>query len=206
MTRPCKRRKVKNPSGKISRHATKNVVKRTVVYDKTVSRFWDNQKTIHQNFAAVGLVSRVNADLTSAKVGEKLGKWQAERVDKLIETGEKNMVEEAELGVEARFMQPMLDEQDVFGKLQQLFERDDCEEDHEEDEEGPLKDLVHRELEERSKQVPPKSAPKLSEYERQYIQDLTTKYGSDFKKMFLDHKLNSRQYTVRELEKMAARL
>lgn len=184
MVRPCKRRKVKNPSGKVSRRANKNVVKRTAVTDITVGKFWDSQKTIHQNFDAVGLVSKVNADLSTSSVKNKLVKWQAERIEKLIEVGEENMKKEEEEERPA-FLRPMLDEEAIFSRLEELFD-----EDSDGEEPGPngsentfsvdIKNTVIEELKCRSRQQAPKKPKPLSEFELDYIQKLIQKHGSDF--------------------------
>ena len=215
MVRPCKRRKVRNPSGKVTRRGPKNVVKRTVVHDPTVSRFWDDQKTIHQNFAAVGLTSKVNADLASGKIKQRLAEWQSERFERLVEKGEENMKREEGLGGDVALHRPMLDEQDIFAKLEDMFyQNDDAEDDSEEAQSGAELDLdpdavkrtVIEELEWRSRQVAPKKAERLSPFEREYIGKLVAKYGDNYKKMSLDHRTNSRQLTARELEKMASKL
>lgn len=181
MVRPCKRRKVKNPSGKVSRRNNKNVVKRTAVTDITVGKFWDSQKTIHQNFNAVGLVSKVNADLSSCSVKGKLEKWQAERMEKLIEAGEENMRKEAEEERPA-FLRPMLDEEAIFSRLEELF-NEDSQDDSEEDIEASTVDIkktVIEELEHRSRQQAPKQPERLSEFELEYIQKLIQKHGQNY--------------------------
>ncbi len=198
MTRPCKRRKVKNPSGKVSRRLHKSVVKKTIIHDCTVGRFWDMQKTIEQNFATVGLVSRVNDDLCKSEVRKRLENWQNERFQKLVETGEANMKAVEELGEQAIFMRPMLNEEEVFSKLEDLFQQQSVE--------NEIKQIVHSELEERCKQVEARKSQGLSEFEWSYIERLVQKYGDNYKKMSLDHKINSRQLTARQLELMAEQL
>lgn len=205
MVRPCKRRKVRNPSGKVTRRAHKNIVKRTIVHDATVGRFWDDQKTIEQNFAAVGLASKVNADLASGQVKHKLAEWESERFNKLVAKGEENMKREAELGAEASLLRPMLDEQDIFARLEEMFYQKE-QDDEPSEEEDLVKKTVIGELEMRSAQVAPRKPARLSAFEREYIERLVAKHGDNYKMMALDHRTNSRQLTARELMRMATLL
>lgn len=186
MTGPCKRRKVKNPSAKCSRRAnSRSVVKNTVAYDQTVSKVWDSSRTISQNFGAVGLVNKVNADLGGSQVRQKLEAWQAGRFDKMLEKA----AEQAEVDP---FLKPMHDETEIFEELEALFQ-----------ESTAAGGSVVAELEARSRKVVPKAAPRLSEFERQYMEKLTQKHGCNYSKMAMDHRTNDRQLTVKEIERLA---
>lgn len=204
MVRPCKRRKIRNPAGKVSRRGQRNISKKTVVFDPTVSRFWDPKKTIQQNFAAVGLASRVNGDLCVKSTQAKLAEWQSERLESLVKKGEEWVGKDAE---EIALKRPMLDEREIFDRLEELF-HEGSDGDALEDDlgESDIKEIVLKELEERSKLTAAKEPERLSEFEQQYISKLVAKHGNNFKAMFMDHRLNSRQLTARELEKMASKL
>ena len=215
MVRPCKRRKVRTPSAKVSRKASAaRVKKRTIVYDPTVSQYWDPTKTVTQNFERVGLVARVNSDLAGKGVEKRIESWQGKRMGLVmakVEDGVDNPME-------------IMEADEMFEQMETLFQASACEEsqDDSEDEdegEGGIKRKVVEgidlyishplnlvELELRSKQGCSKSAPKLSEQQQNYMKRLTGKYGNDFKRMAMDIKLNAMQYTPRQLEKMASLL
>ncbi|KAG5463450.1 MAG: ribosome biogenesis protein Nop16, partial [Olpidium bornovanus] len=60
MARPRGRKKVKNPSSKVSRKVNKRRKRVTIKSDPLVAAAWDRKLTLCQNYARLGLVSRAN--------------------------------------------------------------------------------------------------------------------------------------------------
>lgn len=199
MVRPCKRRKVRTPSAKVSRKASAaRVKKRTMAYDPTVSQYWDPSKTVTQNFERVGLVARVNSDLAGKGVEKKIEAWQGKRMETVmakVDNGVDNPME-------------IMEADEMFEQMETLFQASEDGESHDEDDKEEAEDEIKRkvveELERRAQQTSSKSTPKLSEQQQSYMKRLINKHGNDYKKMAMDIKLNPMQHTPRQLEKMAS--
>lgn len=180
MTRPCRRRKVKNPGNKVSRR--NRVVKHTATKEKVLQPHWDPKSTVEQNFKQLGLVRHVNHDITKPETFRRLKDWNWKRSQMVLE-GE---VSEYDT------------DDDVIQELDTVFGPRSME--------GETS-VVVKELEEIAKTNMAASKVKkerpLSEYESTYIKRLIEKYGDDFDKMFMDIKLNVQQMTSSQLRKLA---
>jgi hypothetical protein len=180
MTNPRQRRKIRNPNSKVSRKA--KVVKGTFTVDPTLQKHWDRSKTLEQNFRRVGLSNRINGDIGKRTTQRKMEDWNWKR---------REMVVGGELeGFDS--------EEEIFQELESIF----CKESAEPTQ--AVLDLETKAQELASKVVSQERT--LSEYERSYISNLTSKYGNDYSRMFMDIKLNIRQLTANQLQRLAEKL
>ncbi|PJF16949.1 hypothetical protein PSACC_03227 [Paramicrosporidium saccamoebae] len=180
MTNPRQRRKTRNPNSKVSRKP--KVVKETYTVDPTLQRHWDKSKTLEQNFRRVGLSNRINGDIGKRATQRKMEDWNWKR---------REMVVGGELkGFDS--------EEEIFQELEGIFRKESAE---------PTQAVL--DLETKAQELALKVVPHeriLSEYERSYISNLTSKYGSNYDRMFMDIKLNVRQLTANQLQRMAEKL
>ncbi|KAI9168456.1 Nucleolar protein 16 [Blastocladiella emersonii ATCC 22665] len=67
MTRPSARRKVRNPSLKVTRKTQQKHYKAKPVVHPIIAKAWDKKKTVKENYAAIGLALSVNSDHAAPK-------------------------------------------------------------------------------------------------------------------------------------------
>jgi nucleolar protein 16 len=175
-----RRRANKNPNSKVSRRS--RVVKKAVIVEPTLENHWNRSRTLEQNFNTVGLVNHVNDDIGKRTTSVKLQDWNWKRRE-LVKNGQLDGFDSDE---------------EIFKELGSIFQHQPTE-----TKEAAL-EFEKKAMEMAARIV--KQEKVLTEHERDYIQKLVNKWGDDYDRMFMDIKLNVRQLTANQLEKMAQKL
>ncbi|KAI9228175.1 MAG: ribosome biogenesis protein Nop16 [Piptocephalis tieghemiana] len=199
MTRVSTRKRNRTPYKKVTRRtANKHFKKQPLAFDTTVAKYWDKTKTLSQNYARLGLSSRLNGLHGGSEKDIIVGGEEEEEE----ETVDLDAMEEAEI-------------KKVLGAGQALVERDDAGNivkvimgEGEEEQEGeevqypkvPAKTDTIREMEARAANGC-RDERKQSDGEKEWIAKLIAKHGDDYERMFRDRKLNIYQQTVGQLRK-----
>lgn len=174
------RKRTKNPNSRVSRRP--RVVRQSVALEPTLKRHWDRNQPLEQNYRRLGLGNKINQDIGMPTTQRKIQDWNWKR---------------AELVRKGKLEEAFDSEDEIFHELGEIFNA----------QEGPSTEAV-KELEEtartRAAGLRKKEKP-LSEFELEYIKRLAAKHGNDYGRMFMDIKLNSRQLTTHQLQKLAAK-
>jgi nucleolar protein 16 len=188
MAGPRKRRKLRNPSLKVSRKiANKHFKKISIKGNSIIAANWNKKATLRQNYQRMGLMTSLNGVAGGI---EKL--YPEEEIDK--EEIKKT------LGPEEGII-----ERDGKGNVINVIIGRSREEEEEEvfDTEidpVPAKTDVVKALEVQAMNVC-KHESHQSEGEKRFIVELIQKYGDDYDAMFRDIKLNIYQHTAAQLKR-----
>lgn len=186
MTTVRRRRKVSNPSSRVTRRS--RVAKQSVVCEGALKPYWKPLETVERNFSQVGLASRLNNDLRHSKIQRDARDWNWKR---------------AEAVREGRCGEFYDSEDEVIQELNSLFAK----EPNATAETGFVAELERTAVKAAETIMERKKLGKpLTEHEQEYIEALVAKHGDDFCRMFMDIKLNYRQLTASQLRKLAASL
>lgn len=171
------RRKAKNSATRVTRRP--RIVKQSIILEPALERHWDRDLPLDQNYKRLGLVNKINRDIGMPVTQRRIQEWNWKRAEKVREGQLKD-------GFDS--------EDEIFHELEEVFKGPD----------GPVTEAVE-ELEavarKKAATLRTKKRP-ISEFELAYIGKLVDKYGDNYERMFMDIKLNNRQLTVYQLQKL----
>ncbi|RIA96622.1 ribosome biogenesis protein Nop16 [Glomus cerebriforme] len=190
MARPRKRRKIRNPSLKVSRkNANKHFKKFSIKGNSIVAANWDKKATLRQNYQRMGLMTSLNGvsggveklypnedqDIDIEEIKKTLGPEEG-----IIERDEKGNVINVVIGRSREE-----EEEEVFDtKIDPIPAKTDIVKALEAQAMNAYKYEVHQ-----------------PEGEKRFIEELIQKYGDDYDAMFRDMRLNIYQHTAAQLKK-----
>lgn len=186
MTSVRRRRAVKNPGKRVRRKVADKAKpsQKTLVIDSHLAPHWDRSKTLEENYRQTGLSNHLNGDIGKRITQKRLSEWNQKRIE---------LVEQGKIG-------GFDSEDEIYQELETVFAKEEV------DTEGKAISQIEKQVA-AAMPVPEPPKPKpLSEYELAYITRLVAKHGNNYDRMFMDIKLNDRQLTAYQLEKLAARL
>jgi len=194
MTNPRQRRKIRG--GKVSRRTRSSNTHSLKVGSALIQKSWNNNNTVKDNYENIGLAVRVNENVGSRKLLRRVQAWRQLREQVMTTVNEQRSAAELKAAEEGSLaMLPMdLGEDEIFGHLNALFQKEDSATD------AP-KPVVAA-LEAMAENSGAKGVRPLSPDHVEYIAKLHSQYGKDFIRMARDIKLNFMQMTPRQLERM----
>ncbi|KAI9144075.1 ribosome biogenesis protein Nop16 [Paraphysoderma sedebokerense] len=220
MARPRARRKIKNPSQKVTRRVNKKLRKVPIASNPIIAKHYDQTKTLRQNYANMGL----SADLNGSKGGSVMSSSSSPSSSAHSSSKSTADVDPACLAVTTKGK--IINKLDLSSGITDVIEVGVIER----DEEGNVKNVMiesvnplDEEFDEKLKQNVEgfyggkktevvKELEKLasleckkerwqSEFEVKWIEDLIKKYDTDYNKMSRDLKLNVYQQTPAQLRR-----
>nr|CAG8475936.1 10380_t:CDS:2 [Entrophospora candida] len=189
MARPRQRRKIKNPSLKLSRKTSNKHFKKIVVHgDPIIASNWNKKETLRQNYKRIGLLTSLN------RVAGGIEKLYPDNVEEekdrgKIEYDDNNNKEELKkvLGPNVGII-----ERDDEGNIVNVIIGEDEDENEVFDKKiqpEPAKTEIVKALEEEASKVF-KHEKYQSGGEIEFVKKLIERYGEDYDAMFKDIKLN----------------
>ncbi|EPZ33805.1 Ribosome biogenesis protein Nop16 domain-containing protein [Rozella allomycis CSF55] len=88
MTRPCRRRKVKNPRSVVSRRVQNKHYKKKIIHNAIVREDWNHDQTLLENYKQIGLRTRLNDGLTKKSVADAVSILNIDQIEELVEQGQ----------------------------------------------------------------------------------------------------------------------
>ncbi|GJJ75747.1 nucleolar protein 16 [Entomortierella parvispora] len=194
-----KRRTIKTPSRKVTRHtANKHKRKVNVTGNKIIRDNWDKKATLRQNYARLGLLTSLNGVTGGIEVKDEdeLMDNEQKSLEELAEslTAEQGIIQRDDAG---NIVNVIVGKVKSKEELAEIMERDV--------EPVKAKTDVVRALEAQAANIL-KVERYQSEGELVWAAKLVEKYGDDYEKMFRDRKLNPNQQTPAQIKKKIAAL
>jgi len=202
MARPSARKKIKNPSAKVSRRVANRHFKRKpslASAPKIIRDNWDKNLTLIQNYERIGLIGNlndvsggINSNQTAAMSIEEEEEFKKEEYVKRMTEKVKDSLESADPEL------ALVDNVDynslhIGARIGQKRIKKRAS--------GPTEIVKILEAQVAAAAAIPKPERHISSNEELICKDLIAKHGDDYQAMFRDLKLNKYQLTAKQLKK-----